>query len=63
MTRLKKTPLQYNPTRDLLDEDLVIKAIRECLKDNHLDEAIEILETHLNSKNKNKLCRIKPTPK
>ena len=37
MTKFKKRPREYNPTKDLLDEKLIAKAIWECLKDNDPD--------------------------
>lgn len=43
--------------KDLLDEQLIAKAIWECLKDNDPDGVIEILEMHLSAKNKSKLAR------
>jgi hypothetical protein len=52
MIRFKKQPHQYNPTKDLLDEELIAQAIWECLKGNDPDGVIEILEAHISAKNK-----------
>ncbi len=57
MTRFKKQPREYNPMKDLLDEKLIAKAIWECLKDNDPDGVIEILEAHINAKNKSLISR------
>lgn len=47
MTKFKKKPREYNPMKDLLNEQLIAKAIWECLKDNDTVGVIEILEAHL----------------
>ncbi len=52
MTKFKKQPCEYNPINDLLDEQLIAKAIWECLKENDPDGVIEI---HLSAKNKSQL--------
>jgi len=52
MTKFKKQPREYNPTKDLLDEKLIAKAIWECLKENDSDGVIEILKAHLSAKKK-----------
>lgn len=57
MTKLKKQPREYNPTKELLNEKLIATAVWECLKDNDPDGVIEILEAHLRAKNKSKLAR------
>lgn len=57
MTKFKKTPREYNPSNDLLDEDLIAKAIWECLRENDPDGVIEILEAHLSAKNKSQLAK------
>lgn len=57
MTKFKKNPREYNPTQDLLNEQLIAEAIWECLKDNDPDGVIEILEAHLAAKNKSQLSR------
>lgn len=53
---LRKQPREYDPLQDLLDESLIANAIWECLKDNDPDGVIEIIEAHLNAKNKSKLA-------
>lgn len=57
MTKFKKTPQEYNPTKDLLDEELIAKAVWECLKENDPDGVIEILEAHISAKNKSQLAK------
>lgn len=63
MTKLKKKPREYDPMKDLLDEQLISNAIWECLKDNDPDGVIEILEIHLRAKNKSKLARDHDLPR
>ena len=63
MIKLKKTPREYNPMKDLLDDQLIAKAVWECLKDNDPDGVIEILEAHLRAKNKSKLAREHDLPR
>lgn len=57
MTKFKKQPREYNPSKDLLDEQLIAKAIWECLKENDPDGVIEILEAHLRAKNKSQFAK------
>ena len=40
-----------------MDEQLIAKAIWECLKENDPDGVIEILEIHLSAKNKSQLAK------
>ena len=63
MTKLKKQPREYDPTRDLLDEQLISQAVWECLKENDPEGVIEILEAHLRAKNKSKLAREQDLPR
>lgn len=63
MIKLKKKPSEYDPMKDLLDEQLIAKAIWECLKDNDPDGVIEVLEAHLRAKNKSKLAREHDLPR
>lgn len=63
MIKLKKKPREYNPMKDLLDDELIAKAVWECLKDNDPDGVIEILEAHLRAKNKSKLSRDNDLPR
>ncbi len=44
MVKLKKQPREYNPTKDLLNEQLIAKAVWECLKENDPDEPIRKFE-------------------
>lgn len=57
MTRLKKRAKEYNPTKDLLNEQLIANAVWECLKDNDPNGVMEVLEAHLAAKNKSKLAK------
>ena len=63
MIKLKKTPREYDPMKDLLDEQLISKAVWECLKDNDPDGVIEIVEAHLRAKNKSKIAREHSLPR
>ena len=55
--KLKKIPIKLDPMEDLLNEELVAQAIWECLRDNDPEGVIEILEIHLEAKNKSKISR------
>jgi len=57
MTKFKKQRREYNPSKDLLDEQLIAKAIWECLKENDSDGVIEVLEAHLRAKNKSQFAK------
>lgn len=57
MIKLKKRPREYDPMKDLLDEELIAKAVWECLKENDPDGVIEILEVHISAKNKSQLAK------
>lgn len=63
MNKLKKKAREYDPTKDLLDEQLIAKAIWECLKDNDPNGVIEVLEAHLSAKNKTKLSKEHDLPR
>ncbi|WP_232044403.1 DNA-binding protein [Neochlamydia sp. S13] len=63
MTKFKRTPREYNPMKDLLDEELIAKAVWECLKENDPDGVIEILEAHISAKNKSQLAREHDLPR
>ena len=63
MIRLKKKLREYDPMKDLLDEQLIAKAVWECLKGNDPDGVIEILEAHLRAKNKSKISREHDLPR
>jgi len=47
----------YSPTEELLDEDLIAKAIWECLKDNDYEGVIEVIEAHMKAVNKVKAAK------
>ena len=63
MTKFKKRPQPYNPMKDLLDEELIARAIWECLKENDPDGVIEILEAHIGAKNKSQLAKEHDLPR
>lgn len=63
MTRFKKQPREYHPTKDLLDEELIAQAIWDCLKENDPEGVIEILEAHLSAKNKSQLAKKHDLPR
>lgn len=63
MSKLKKKPRVYDPSRTLLDEHLIASAVWECLKDNDPNGVIEILEAHLRAKNKSKFSRDNDVPR
>lgn len=49
--KLKKKAkvIEYNPMKELLDENLIGLAVWECLKNNDPEEAIKIIEIYLYS--------------
>lgn len=53
----------YDPTRELLNEDRIAKAIWECLKNDDPEGVIEIIQIHLAAKNKTKVSRETGIPK
>jgi probable addiction module antidote protein len=63
MTKFKKQPRPYNPEDDLLNEELIAKAVWECLKENDPEGVIEILEAHICAKNKSQLSREHDLPR
>jgi len=63
MTKFKKQPRVYDPRKDLLDEQLIARAIWECLKDNDPDGVIEVLEAHLSARNKSKIAKEQDLPR
>ena len=65
-TRKLKTGLgitAYNPTKALLDEDRIGRAIWECLKSEDTDGVIEVISIHLEAKNKSQLIEDSNIPK
>ena len=63
LIKFKKTPREYNPTKDLLDEELISRAVWECLKENDPEGVIEILEAHFSAKNKSQLAKESDLPR
>ena len=55
--KFKKEPREYNPSQDLLNEELIARAVWECLRENDPDGVIEILEAHLSAKNKSWIAK------
>jgi DNA-binding phage protein len=53
----------YNPTKALLDEDRIGRAIWECLKNEDTEGVIEIINIHLEAKNKMQLIEETNIPK
>ena len=47
----------YDPTKALLDEDKIGRAIWECLKEGDYEGVIEIIEIHLEACNKAQLAK------
>lgn len=48
---------RYDPNTDLLDGNLIANALWQCLCEGDTESFMEILEAHLEAKNKSKLCR------
>ena len=55
--KFKKKPIDIDPLEDLLNEELIAQAIWECLRDNDPEGVIEVLEAHLEARNKSKISR------
>lgn len=53
----------YNPTKALLDEDRIGRAIWECLKNEDTEGVIEVISIHLEAKNKAQLMEEAEIPK
>ena len=52
LIKFKKKTREYDPLKDLLDEELIAQAVWECLRENDPEGVIEILEAHISAKNK-----------
>lgn len=63
MTKFKKKPKEYNPSKVLLDEETIAQAVWECLKENDPDGVIEILEAHIRAKNKSQFTKENNIPR
>lgn len=52
--KLKKDAqlIDYSPTKELLDESFIAKAIWECLKNNDPEGVMEVIQAHLEIVNK-----------
>jgi len=44
--------LPHDPDQNLLDKKFILAAVLDCMKDNDVKSAVEILETHLEVVNK-----------
>lgn len=53
----------YNPTKALLDEEHIGKAIWECLKNGDSEGVIEVIQIHLEARNKTRLAKAACLPK
>lgn len=53
----------HQPSRNLLNEKVIAKAIWECLKENDPDGVMEILSAHLEAKNKYEISRKSKMPR
>jgi DNA-binding phage protein len=53
----------YDPTKALLDEDRIGRAIWECLKNEDTEGVIEVISIHLEAKNKAQLMEEIEIPK
>jgi hypothetical protein len=51
----------YNPTRSLLDEDRIGRAIWECLKEGDSEGVIEIIQIHLEAVKKTEAAELPST--
>lgn len=51
-TKVKAGFSDYSPTKELLDETFIAKAVWECLKNNDAEGILEIIEAHLEIINK-----------
>ncbi len=47
----------YDPTKALLDEDRIGRAIWECLKNEDTEGVIEVINIHLEARNKTDLMK------
>lgn len=53
----------YNPTKALLDEERIGRAIWECLKNGDSEGVIEIIQIHLEACNKTQIAKEAHIPK
>ena len=53
----------YDPTKSLLDEGLISRAIWECLKEGDSEGVIEMIQIHLNAVNKTRAAKGADLPK
>jgi len=54
---------KYSPTKALLDEDFIAKAIWECLKNDDPEGVMEVLEAHIEATNKVKFSKSSDVPR
>ncbi len=53
----------YSPTKQLLDEDFIAKAVWECFKNNDPEGVIEVIQAHMRAVNKTKAAQENELPK
>jgi len=54
---------RYSPTKRLLDEEFIAKALWECIKNNDPNGAIEVIQAHLRAVNKTKAAKDTELPR
>jgi DNA-binding phage protein len=59
MMKLKKDTgvRESNPTEELLDEELISRAVWECLKEGDSEGVIEVIRAYLEAVNKTEIAR------
>ena len=55
--QLKSNAIPFSPKKELLNKDLLGKALIECLSNNDSEGAIEILSIYINQLNKSKMAK------
>ena len=58
-----KKVIEYSPTKELLDENLISNAIWECLKNNNSEGVIEVLQAYIEAVDKEALCKEASLPR
>lgn len=54
---------KFYPSKTLLDDKLIARAIWECLKENDPEGVMEVLNAHIEAKNKYELSRKSKLPR
>jgi DNA-binding phage protein len=55
--------VHYSPTKELLDDNFIAKAVWECFKNNDPEGVIEIIQAHLEVVNKQRLAQEEHLPR